>query len=191
MTVPTVSVLLPVYNGAAYLQAAIDSVLAQTFTDFEVIIIDDGSADATPQILAAFTDPRIKSVRQDNAGLVTALNRGIALAQGRYLARQDHDDLSLPTRFEKQVAFLDAHPDHALLGTRSQIWRGEDPTGRGHDHAVDDASLRFDLLFDSPFVHSSVMMRTDAVRAAGGYSRDPAHQPPEDYELWSRLSPLA
>ncbi len=186
-SVPTVSVIMAVYNGSSYVGAAIDSILAQTFADFELIVVDDGSTDATAQILESIGDPRLRLVRQDNQGLAASLNHAISLARGKYLARHDHDDVSLPQRFAKQVAFLDAHPDYALLGTHTVIWVGDQPTDRGHRHPADDPALRFQLLFDSYFVHGSVMMRRDAVVALGGYTLDRSRQPPEDYELWSRI----
>jgi len=187
MTDPLVSVILPVYNGAETLRASIACVLDQTFRDFELIILDDGSKDSSPEVIASFDDPRIRAYRHDNRGLAATLNRGIELARGTYLARQDQDDLSLPTRFEKQVAHLEAHPNCALLGTRAAIWVGDTPTDRAHDHPLDDAALRFDLMFDNPFVHSSVMLRRSAVIAVGGYATEHERQP-EDYELWSRLA---
>jgi glycosyltransferase involved in cell wall biosynthesis len=187
-TTPLISVVLPVYNGAAYVRMAIDSILRQTFGDFELIVIDDGSVDETAQIIGQVVDPRLQFICQKNKGLATTLNQGIALARGKYIARQDHDDISLPTRFEKQVTFLEAHPDYALLGTDSIIWEEDRPTDRGHHHATDDPSLQFALLFDNYFVHSSVMLRRDVIIALGGYSTDPTRQPPEDYELWSRVA---
>jgi hypothetical protein len=138
-------------------------------------------------VLDGIADPRMRVVHQDNAGLAASLNRGIALARGRYIARQDHDDLARPTRLEKQVAFLECDPGCALIGTRAEIWIGDRPTGRVHDHPTDDAALRFELLFDNRFVHSSVMIRKSALDEVGLYATDPARQPPEDYELWSRL----
>jgi glycosyltransferase involved in cell wall biosynthesis len=185
--VPTVSVIMAVYNGASFVRAAIDSILAQTFTDFELIVVDDGSTDTTAQILKSIGDPRLRLVRQENQGLAASLNHAISLARGKYLARHDHDDVSLPQRFAKQVAFLDAHPDYALLGTHTVIWVGDQPTDRGHHHPTDDPALRFQLLFDSYFVHGSVMLRREAVVALGGYTLDKSRQPPEDYELWSRI----
>jgi hypothetical protein len=187
MTISTVSIILPVYNGAATLAAAIDSILSQTYPDFELVIVDDGSTDDTPAVLAGISDTRLKTIRQPNAGLPAALNRGISLASGTYLARQDHDDLSHPDRLAMQVAYMQAHPDCVLLGARAEIRRDGVVVGR-HDHPLSDAALRFDLLFDNPFVHSSVMMRADAVRAEGGYKIDPARREPEDYELWLRLA---
>lgn len=185
---PAVSVVLPVYNGAAYVQSAVLSILGQSWTDFELIIINDGSKDASGEIVDALCDARIRVFHQQNRGLAATLNRGIELARGRYIARQDQDDLSLPERFARQVAYLDANPDCVLLGTAAEIWVGDHADGRAHDHPTDHAALAFELLFNNPFVHSSVMMRRDAVLAVGGYTTDPARQPPEDYELWSRLA---
>lgn len=188
MTTPLISVVLPVYNGAADVQKAVDSVLAQTFGDYELIIINDGSKDNSAEVLESLRDPRIRLYHQQNMGLAGTLNRGIGLAQGRYIARQDQDDLSHPERFARQVEFLERHPDHGLVGTAAQIWVGDTPTDRAHDHPTDHAALSFELMFNNPFVHSSILMRKSTVEAVGGYTTDPARQPPEDYELWSRMA---
>lgn len=182
------SVVLPVYNGAAYVERAVQSVLAQSFTDFELIVVDDGSTDGTADILARLVDPRVRVVSQANKGLSATLNIAIDLCRGAYVARQDHDDLSLPTRLARQVAFLDSHPRCGLLGTRAEIYEGDAPAARYHDHPRSHEALVFGLLFDNPFVHTSVMARTVVLRRLGGYSTDPRRQPPEDYELWSRLA---
>src|SRR5882724_11073612 len=110
---PLVSCILPVFNGALYLEEAIHSVLGQTFRDFELIIIDDGSTDTTAEIIAqaAKIDHRVISLRQANAGIVSALNNGLRCATGKYVARMDADDISLPQRFAFQVSYLDSHPD--------------------------------------------------------------------------------
>ncbi|MFD1958687.1 glycosyltransferase family 2 protein [Novosphingobium panipatense] len=115
---PRVSVLLPCYNGAAYLEEAVRSILLQTFADFELIVVDDGSTDATADILARMgrRDPRLRVVRQPNGGIVAALNTAIAHARGEYIARMDADDVSFPERFAFQVAWLDAHPATVLVG---------------------------------------------------------------------------
>jgi hypothetical protein len=187
-TRPQVSVVLSVRNGAADLSKAVDTILAQTFSNFELIAINNGSTDGTAAILDGLRDPRVRVVHQDDMGLAAALNRGMALARGRYIARQDHDDWAMPTRLERQVAFLDANPDCALVGTRAEIWVGNRRTPLAHDHPTENAALQFELLFDNPFVHSSIMMRKSAFDAVGGYSTDRSRQPPEDYELWSRLA---
>jgi hypothetical protein len=185
---PVVSVVLSVRNGGRDLPKALETILKQSFADFELIAINNGSTDQTAAYLDSISDPRVRVFHQPDAGLAAALNRGISVARGRYVARQDHDDLADPSRIEKQVAFLDAHPEHALVGTRAAIWVGDKPSGRFHDHPTDNEILRFDLLFNNPFVHSSVMMRKSALDHVGGYTTDPARQPPEDYELWSRIA---
>lgn len=185
---PRVSVVLPVYNGPRYVRLAIDSMLGQTFSDFELIVIDDGSRDTTPEVLSRIDDPRVHVVSQENRGLPATLNRGIELARGEYVARQDHDDYSRPERLARQVAYLDANPACALVGTWAEIIEGETATGRVHAHSCDSVALKLELLFDNPFVHSSVMMRRAAVSEKGGYCTDRNRQPPEDYELWSRIA---
>ncbi|WP_254939895.1 glycosyltransferase [Cyanobium sp. Morenito 9A2] len=188
MTLPAVSVLLPVYNCERYIGAAIESILQQSFTDFEFLIVDDGSIDNTPAILATYTDDRIRLFRHANRGLAATLNFGISQSRGRYVARQDQDDLSLPHRLERQVAHLDAHSECVLLGSWAQIIEIDQLSKRFHRHPTHNAELKYGLLFNNPFVHSSVILRRSAVLAAGGYSTDPQRQPPEDYELWSRLA---
>ena len=185
---PDVSVVLSVRNGGNDLPKAVATILEQTFANFELIAIDNGSVDQTAQFLDNLTDPRVRVYHHAEAGLAGALNRGISLARGRYIARQDHDDWADRTRLEKQVRFLDQHPEHGLVGTRAEIWIGDRRTGRFHDHPTEDGALRFELLFNNPFVHSSVMMRKAALDQVGVYTTDPARQPPEDYELWSRIA---
>jgi cellulose synthase/poly-beta-1,6-N-acetylglucosamine synthase-like glycosyltransferase len=185
---PAVSVVLSVRNGGPDLSKALGTILDQSFSDFELIAINNGSTDGTREFLDQIADPRVRVYHQDDKGLAAALNRGISLARGRYIARQDHDDWALPTRIAQQVAFLDANPDHALVGTRAEVWIGDSPTGRFHDHPTEDADLRFALLFNNYFVHSSVMMRKAALDEVGVYSTDRSRQPPEDYELWSRIA---
>ena len=185
---PVVSVVLPVYNCPQYVGQAIESILAQTYADCELIVIDDGSQDETPDVLRRFKEPRIRIVTQANRGLAATLNRGIELARGRYIARQDQDDVSFPERLARQVAFLEAHPACALVGTWAEIRREDDRTGRVHRHPSDNASLQFELLLNNPFVHSSVVIRKAALDRVGVYSTDTGRQPPEDYELWSRIA---
>jgi glycosyltransferase involved in cell wall biosynthesis len=185
---PLISVLLPVYNCEKYLGAALESVLRQTYQTFEVLVVDDGSVDNSYAVAKRFGDPRIRVLRQENQGLAAALNVGLAQVRGKYVARQDADDISLPERLGRQVEFLERHPECALLGTAAQIFEGDKPTERFHRHPTDCPRLRFELLLNNPFVHTSVMFRKDAVLSLGGYSTDPSRQPPEDYELWSRLA---
>jgi hypothetical protein len=186
--IPAVSVVLPVYNCPQYVGEAIQSILDQSFADFELILIDDGSTDETPSVLQRYADARIRLFTQKNQGLAATLNRGIGLAQGHFIARQDQDDVSLPERLARQVAFLDSHPKCGLVGTWAEIWRERNRTQRVHRHPCDDATLKFELLFNNPFVHSSVMIRKAALDRVGGYCEDKNRQPPEDYELWSRIA---
>lgn len=185
---PRVSVILPVYNGEAYLLEAIESILGQTYADFELIVLDDGSRDGTAALLDAVRDPRVRVVHQENIGLALTLNKGIALARGEYIARQDADDISRPERLARQVAYLDAHPACGLLGTWSVIQEDRVLTTRQHRHPCSNGELQFRLLFDSFFVHSSVMMRRSALERAGLYPTDPERNPPEDFDLWLRIA---
>jgi len=190
---PQVTVLMPVYNGAEYLAESIETILAQTLREFEFLIIDDGSKDDSRAILEQYAarDRRIRLVAQENMGLAATLNKGLGLARAEFVARQDQDDLSAPTRLEKQLAYLRAHPECALLGTRASIMEGRTATDRAHDHPASNAVLKLDLLFNNPFVHSSVMLRRERVLALGGYCTDRSRQPPEDYELWARIGRAA
>lgn len=182
------SVILPVYNGLPFLKDAIDSVLIQSFKEYELIIINDGSADNSEKIIKNFSDHRIHYVCQHNQGLAATLNNGIKLSNAKYIARLDQDDLMLQSRLAKQVEYLEQHPDCAMVGTWSKILVGNTITDRGHYHPTSHETLQLELLFDNPFVHSSIMMRAEAVRDVGCYCEDKSHQPPEDYELWSRVA---
>ena len=182
------TVILPVYNGYSYLQTAVDSILLQTFQDFELIIINDGSNDNSEKTIKNLDDSRIKYVKQENQGLAATLNNGIKLSQSEFIARLDQDDIMLQSRLAKQVEYLELHPDCAMVGTWSEIWVGKIQTDRGHKHPTLNETLRLELLFDNPFVHSSMMIRADVLRDIGGYSIDKSRQPPEDYELWSRIA---
>jgi glycosyltransferase involved in cell wall biosynthesis len=184
----SVSVVLPVYNGSQYLNEAIDSILAQTYKNYELIIIDDGSKDNSASIIYDYTDSRICFHKQANQGLAATLNKGISIAKGKYIARQDQDDISFPDRLAKQVAFLDKNPDYGMVGTWSEIWVDDMRTDRSHQHPADNVSLQFFLLFNNPFVHSSIMFRRDVFDIVGLYCTDKSRQPPEDYELWSRIA---
>ena len=186
MSAPRVSVLLPVRDGARFLREALDSVLAQTLADFELLVVDDGSTDETPEILASVGDERLCVLRQEPAGLVAALERGIGEARAPYLARMDADDVSLPCRLERQVAFLDEQSQVALVvpGVESIDEAGR--PGRRVTVPDDDAALRRRLLLRNPFTHGAVVVRAAAVRQAGGYRAD--YGANEDYDLWRRIA---
>lgn len=187
---PFVSVLLCVHNGEPYISDSIDSILQQTFKDFELLVIDDGSQDRTYAILEEFAkkDTRVRVVHQKNAGLTSALNTGISLCRGKWIARQDADDISLPQRLEKQVQHIRAHKNIGLLGTAYDIInvagnvlpRHEVPLYTSHH------DLCLELQCRNPFVHSSVMIKRETIQSLGGY-RD-AYPAAEDYECWLRMS---
>ena len=185
---PLVSVVMAVKDGEDYVREAVDSILNQTYQNFEFIIINDGSQDATVEILEKYSDPRIKILHQENCGLAKSLNRGLKEARGKYIARQDHDDISLPDRLVKQVHFLEKNPQCGLLGTAAEIWPASGAIGRSHNHPCSSGQLEFELLFNNPFVHTSWMFRKAIIEEVGLYSTDPFREPPEDYEYISRIS---
>ena len=188
MKTPYVSVLLPVFNAEKTIGESVQSILNQTWTDFELIIIDDGSFDNTAHVLDQFSDPRIRRIYQQNVGLPITLNRSIKVARGKFLARQDADDISLPLRLEKQVHFLERHPEYGLIGTWTQILENELLSTRMHCHPTSNGEIQIRLLFNNYFVHSSVMFRKSVIDITGGYSEKPEDFPPEDYELWLRMA---
>jgi len=184
---PLISVVLPVYNGSAYLREAVGSILEQTYRDFELIIINDGSSDDSSQIISTFGDQRIRAFDQENIGLAATLNRGISLSRGSYVARQDQDDISYPTRLAKQIAFLEKTPRCGMVGTWAEIWRETDRTDRAHRHPSENGPLKLDLLFNNPFVHSSMMLRREVFGRGRVLLHGPIKAATEDYEMWSRV----
>lgn len=186
---PRVSVVMGVYNGERFLRPAIESILNQTFRDFELIIIEDGSTDSSPRILKEFRDDRITVVcNERNLGIAKTLNNGIAVARGEYVALQDHDDVSLPTRLECQVAFFDKHAQVGMVGSSCNVI---DEVGNFVPHwpvEYDDAKLKWALLWRCPFFHTSLMARRRALEDVGGYSSDPKYRFAEDYDLMSRVA---
>ncbi|MCK6404948.1 MAG: glycosyltransferase [Rhodocyclaceae bacterium] len=187
-----ISAIVPVYRGEGTLHESLYSLLDQDVEGLETIVLDDGSPDNSREIAnriaAQKTNKAIVILSHTNRGLAATLNQGIRRAKGDYVARQDQDDIVLPGRLEKQMAFLDAHPDIAMVGTWAQIYQGDIPTQRYHRHPAGNDALQLELMFDNPFVHSSMMIRTEVLRQFGGYSEDKSRQPPEDYELWSRIA---
>lgn len=185
---PAVSVVMSVHDGERYLAAAIDSVLEQTLRDLELVVIDDGSTDSSPQILAAYAsrDKRVVVHSQQQAGLATSLNRGVAHSRSSLIARLDADDVAAPERLELQVEHLERNPEIGLVGGAVAF---VDEDGRRFGHArypATDAEIREAFETTTPFVHSAVTMRRSAFEAAGGYR--PALPHAEDLDLWLRLS---
>ena len=187
----TVSVLLPVYNGARYLSAAVDSILAQTFADFELLILDDGSTDETPAILARYAhqDGRVSVISRANKGLVTSLNELLSHARGRYVARMDADDIALPERFALQVQFLDTHADVVCVGGSVEFIddRGRLLVTIVYPHSDNEIQDRL-LGGTTAICHPAAMMRRESLVAVGGY--DEAFALAEDLDLWLRLGEI-
>lgn len=189
---PTVSVLMSVYNGERCVPEAIESILHQTFPDFEFIVIDDGSTDSTWQVLTAYAaqDSRIMLVRNGrNVGLTRSLNRGLALAEGKYVARQDADDVSLPERLSCQIRFLEEHPEVGAVGSAVKLI---DAKGRAYLDVyspIDHETLCASLLFDNDLCHTTLVVRSRLLRTLGGYDPDLPYA--QDYDLWWRLSNIS
>jgi hypothetical protein len=184
---PKVSVVMPVYNGEAYLNEALESVLEQPFTDWELIAVDDGSRDDSAEILARYAaaDSRIRVLRNEtNVGVSATLNRGWREARGAYIARLDADDIALSERFARQVAFLDGHETVAVVGTNAILI---DPQGRRLSSTrlpTRSAAIHSTLLRHNCLNHPSVMLRRAALEEASGYRFDGV----EDYDLWLRIA---
>lgn len=183
---PRVSVILPVRDGEAYVQAALESILTQTFKDFEVLIIDDCSRDGTAEILRSYQDSRIQILRNTQPlGLSKSLNFGISQAAGRYIARMDHDDVSLPRRLQMQVEYLEHNPTIDLVGTWART-KGLSPEQSWRYPSSHD-DICSEMLFNSTLVHSSVMWRMTKFNELGlRYSEDVDRA--QDYELWARAA---
>ncbi len=173
---------MPVYNGKKYLGDAIESILNQTYTDFEFIILNDGSTDKTEEIILSYSDPRIVYVRnEENLQIAKTLNKGIALAKGKYIARMDADDICLPERFEEQVLYMESHPEVdicggwiKIIGDKNEIW----------EYPVGHEKIKTAMLFDSALAHPSVMFRAVFIRQ---YQYDEKYNGVEDYALWVSL----
>jgi len=189
---PLISCVMPVYNARRYLRLAVESVLAQTCKDFELVVVDDGSKDDSLEILKEYAarDPRVRIVSRPNTGIVGALNDGLAASRGEFVARMDSDDISTPDRFEKQVRFLQSHPDHVLVGSQVMLI---DPDGADlcpkqdteYTHeAIDQAHLKRRW----PLVHPTVMVRREGMMALGGYRAK--YQYLEDLDLFLRLAEI-
>ena len=185
---PLVSVVMPVYNGEKYVAQAIESILAQTFTDFELIIVDDGSRDRSPEIIRAYEkrDERIRFIQLEaNEGQANVRNRATALAHGEFIASMDCDDVCLPERLQKQVDYLQRHPAIGVLGAGAQAV--DEDLRRLYDFDLPQrhALIAFNLFVGSFFIHPTVMMRREVLESVGGYERD--RRTAIDVELWTRL----
>ena len=184
---PTVSVVMPVYNEAAFVEAAIQSVLRQTLTDLELVIVDNGSTDQSPEILRRISDPRVRVFRNPrNLGSAAAGNRAVRESRAALVARMDADDIALPHRLEKQLAAFTAQPKLALLGAQARHFETRGPLLVAiAPRAVTRRGIAWQSLFSSPFVHSTVMFTRESFEAVGGY--DERMQRSSDFALFSRI----
>ena len=175
---PKVSVLMPVYNTREeWLHEAIESILNQTFTDFEFLILDDGSTNNAADVIKSYSDKRIKYIYKENSGISDTLNLGISKAKGEYIARMDSDDISLPERFAKQIEYMDAHPEVGVLGTSIQVF------GNKEELRSPQKNVGYlDMMRQSQVAHPAVIIRKSVMQ-----NYNPEYEYAEDYELWSRL----
>jgi hypothetical protein len=188
MPLPAVSVVLSIYNCEQYIRQAVDSILNQTYRNFEFIVINDGSTDNTAKLLSAYdgTDWRLRVYHQHNCGLVEALNRGCGLARGEYLARMDADDIAMPDRLITQVEFMENHPDIGLLGGAVEIVDSAGRPLRISANPKTDGEIRAAFSYGCPFWHPTVMMRRNLFISAGGYRKVVVDA--EDCDLWLRMA---
>ncbi len=181
-----VSVVMPAYGNETYVGEAITSILNQTFMDFELIIVYDEITDTARALINSFNDMRIKLIENtQREGLATSLNQGIARANGEYIARHDSDDISSPGRLEKQVKYLDAHPEVAVLGTSVYIIDGD---GKRTEFRPASPAPDRTLMKGNKLNHGSVMLRKTVIESVGGYNACKEVEYAEDYELWLRIA---
>jgi glycosyltransferase involved in cell wall biosynthesis len=186
MNTPVISILMSVYNGEKYLRNAVNSILDQTITDFEFIIINDGSTDKSREILESYHDDRIVLLHQQNAGLTKSLSTGLSLARGEYVARIDADDLAKPSRLENQLQFLSKHPKVMLVGSNCYNIDENGSVLSLTDLPVDEVHIKWNLLFYNCLRHSTVMFRRKEVTNLGGYNTTIPYA--QDYDLWLRIA---
>lgn len=185
---PKVTVLMSVYNGERFLQPAIESVLNQTFENFEFLIINDGSSDSSKKIIESYKDPRIRLIDQPNHGFIYSLNKGVEIARGDYIARMDQDDISLPSRLKKQIKLLESSPKIGAVSTFFELINFEDgsPIGTTLVFPSEVLDLKRALYIHNPMAHGSTTFRKKAWLDAGKYRQE--YHPPEDYDLWRRIA---
>jgi glycosyltransferase involved in cell wall biosynthesis len=183
-----VSVVMSVFNGHAFLEEAVESILSQTYRDYEFVIVDDGSTDKTPEILAAYAsrDERVRVLHHENKGRAASLNIGIGLAKGKYIARMDADDVALPHRLEEQVEFMERHPEVGMLGGAFELISTRGRVLKTVRFPSEDSEIRSVILTYNPICHPTVVMRKDVAMASGGYRK--ALLDADDYDLWLRIS---
>ncbi len=184
---PTISVLLPVYNGGKFVADTMRSILNQTYSDFEVVAINDGSKDNTAEIIRSFNDPRIKLYSQRNKGLVATCNKGIRLSRGEYIARHDADDISMPTRFEKELAYLTINPGVGVVSTFfTYMDENTNQTSITITSPFKPIDVKRAFYVVNPVAHGGTMTRKSIFEAVGGY--DPDYIPADDYHIWTKAA---
>lgn len=185
MNKPLLSVVMPVYNGERFLNKAIESILNQSFGEFEFIIINDGSTDNSQKIIESYTDNRIKAIKKQNTGLIDTLNMGISASTGEWIARMDADDISYPTRFEEQLKFI--QDDIAVIGSQACLIDEFDNICGETRFDCENDKIRKKLgQYKSNIIHPSVIINKSMINRVGGY--DPKMHVAEDYDLWLRIS---
>ncbi len=176
---------MPVYNGEAYLREAMDSLLRQTFSDFEIVVVNDGSKDSSATILASYYDPRIKVIHNEgNKGLIASLNIGLKHIRGHYTARLDQDDIALKDRLQIQYDFMESHPEIDVVGSYTECIDKSGRVIKISRNPIDPIAIKYEFIFNNVMFHSSIFFRTEKVRGFGGYSEEFIHA--EDYEMYSR-----
>jgi len=189
-SVPRVSVIMPVYNAEPFVGQALKSILDQTFRDFELIIVDDGSGDRSREIVHSFHDERIVSIENGrNLGLTASLNVGLEKARGEFIARQDADDLSLPERLEKQVAFLDSHPTVGLVGCALTVINDVGNALTAIPSVVEPLEISAVLSQRNPIAHGTAVIRRTCLEKTGPYREEFPYA--QDYDLWLRIAEIA
>jgi len=189
MNEPMVTVLMAVYNGEKFLKEAMESILTQTFTDFEFLIINDGSTDNSVKIIEEFNDPRIRLIHNEkNLKLIASLNKGISLAKGKYIARMDSDDISMPDRLKKEVNFLENSLEYGLVGTYYTVIDGEGVNQRNVSYPSSNDLIKLFLSLNCPLAHGSIMGKCELFKQNLYGSKQ--YPDVEDYELWTRIAKL-
>lgn len=190
---PKVSVIMPAYNAERFIRPAVDSILAQTFEDFELIILNDGSTDNTQSIIETYTDPRIRLINKENSGVASTLNLGLEEARGEFIWRHDADDISLPQKLEKEMAFLDAHPEFVLCATQvafmsergNVAWNKRQPKEGWLGSEAHREVFFEDFSPYSPVTHGTTLFRRSILQNTGGYRE--AFITSEDIDMWLRF----
>ncbi len=178
---------MPVYNGERFLREAVESILNQSYHDFEFIIVDDGSKDNSVAIIQEYKDDRIIILQNPkNMGITPTLNRGITQASGKYICRMDADDISLPNRLESQVNYLEKHPTIAIVGSNTTIINELGIRGKTEYYPQSNNEIKRSIFIHNPFAHSSVLIRRSVLDQLGVYDSKYLHN--EDYDLWLRIS---